>query len=247
MFVAQKPFAENQSSADWSDLRGLMGPKHQAVLYQINILLHRRFPELRDANALPEDARLLLNRAWREIEEANGMYKASMVLKQAPVEPKLDWRPELRRLKNQPQLLETYLGDDQYRELLVNGYQYVTDDPVEDWDRALQESPELLSQTIDALLENEILRERGGPEDDAALDDFLEAVAKVYLYLAHKPVGLSRFALDKDKAGRPGGPAFQFLRVCIDLVRPEVTDEGLAYRLKKLMTAKTSRKSRKKL
>ncbi len=175
------------------------------------------------------------------------MYEASMAFKQAPVEPKLDWRPELRRLKKQPQLLETYLRDEDYRDLLANGCQFVADDPVEVWERALLDSPELLSKAIDALLENEILKEQGGPDDDAALDNFLEAAAKVYENLADKPVGLSRFALHKDRAGQPGGPAFRFLRACIDLVRPKVTDEGLAYRLKKIAAAKPSRKSRKKL
>ena len=230
---------------DWSGLRVFTNPKHQAVLREINVLLDRRFPELRKAKALPDDARRLLNRAWREVNEAVGAYEASLALKQAPIEPKLDWRPELRRLKKQPQLLETYLRDEDYRDLLANGYQYVADDPVEDWERALQESPELLSKAIDALLENEILKEHGGPEEDAALDGFLEAAANVYESLADKPVGLSRFALDEDKRGRPGGPAFRFLRACIDLVRPEVTDEGLAYRLKKIGTAKALRKTRK--
>ncbi len=166
-------------------------------------------------------------------------------MKQAPVEPKLDWRPELRRLEKQPQLLEIYLRDNGYRDLLENGFQFVSNDPIEDWEHALQNSPELLSKIIEALLENKILKDHGGREEDAPLDDFLDAIAIVYQRLTEKPIGLSRYELDENTRGRPGGPAFRFLRVCIDLVRPGVTDEGLAYRLKKLKTTRAARKERK--
>ena len=91
-----------------------------------------------------------------------------------------------------------------------------------------------LGEAIDSILSNPFLKEHGRPEADWAFDQFIAAIAGVYERLSGRRAGLSRFALHQVKNGQPGGPTFRFLQACVNSIRDDVTDEGIAYRIAKL-------------
>ncbi len=161
-------------------------------------------------------------------------YEAALWLTNLPREPRLDWRSGLRDLKNQPDLLEGYLEHDVYRIVVASGLGLENDTLDEDMEDDLEIPLENLGEAIDSILANPFLKESGRPEADWALDQFIASITEVFERLTGRQVGFSRFALDQIKEGRPGGPAFRFLRPCVNLVQNDSTDEGLAYRIIKL-------------
>ncbi len=229
--MTKEYLAHGQSMVDWSGDLTLADPHYHAVLKEITVLLHARYPDLHRIMELPPDVRRQLNQTWQDIQDAVGTYEAALWLANLPAEPRLDWRSGLRDLKKQPDLLEGYLEHDVYRIVLACGLGLDNDTLDENMEDDLEIPLEGLGEAIDAILANEILIERGGPERDWALDQFIASIADVYKRLTERQIGFSRFALDKIKNGRLGGPAIRFLRACVNLVRKDVTDEALAYRI----------------
>ena len=219
---------------DWSGVLALTDPHHHAVLKEITELLHARYPDLRRMIELPPDVRQQLNQIWQDIQDAVGTYEASLWLANLPAEPRLDWRPGLRALKKQPDLLEGYLEHELYRIVLASGLGLDGDTLDEDMEDDLEIPLESLGEAIDSILANPFLKEHGRPEADWAFDRFIAAIVEAYEHLTGRQARLSRFPFDQKK-GRPGGPAFRFLRPCVNLVRNDVTDEGLAYRINKFL------------
>ncbi len=226
--------AHGQSMVDWSGDLALTDPYHHAVLKDITVLLQARNPDLQHLDVLPDRDRELFEAAWRDIEDAVGNYEAALWLANLPAEPRFDWRSGLRALKKQPDLLEGYLEHKFYRIVLASGLGLDGDTLDEDMEDDLEIPLESLGKAIDSILANPFLKEQGRPEADWAFDQFIAAIVEAYEHLTGRRAGLSRFALDQ-KEGRPGGPAFRFLRPCVNLVRNDVTDEGLAYRINKFL------------
>ena len=226
--------AYGESMVDWSGVLALMDPRHHAVLEEITELLQARYPDLHREIELPPEVRRQLNQAWQDIQDAVGTYEASLWLANLPAEPRYNWRPGLKLLKQQPDLLEGYLEHGLYRIVLASGLGLDNATLDEDMEDEFEIALENLGEAIDSILANPFLKERGGPEADWALDQFIASIAEVFERLTGRRAGLSRFALDQ-KAGRPGGPAFRFLRPCVNLVRNDVTDESLAYRINKFL------------
>ena len=224
--------ADGEAMIDWTGGPVLTDPRHQIVLKAIAESLKIGNPDLQIMNDGPDRDQTVFEAPWRDIQDAVGNYEAALWLANLPCEDRIDWRRGLGLLKRQPDLLEAYLEHESYRIVLASGLGLDGDTLDEDMEDEIEIPRENLAEAIDSILANKILKAKGGRETDWPFVQFIASILEVYESISGRRAGLSRFELSKIKKGHPGGPAFRFLLACVALVRNDVTDEGLADRIK---------------